>query len=232
MYFQKAAANKWAFSQIWDVFLAGGTISNVLTFCSIALGLVMMSGSAKAWKFALALLGGFIIVQLFRLDKDMKNHWISGIAFLINVISFAFIADQLVFKQKFDNIPQRPQPKPNFPPQAVQQFATPAQTVAPTPIVRPKPASTSRETIYLAFEKENPWAQLLSISPSGLELRALKAPPAEIQTKEIEIKLGSIPLRMSFSKASNEVFFFEFKALNPEQIHAVNSWLLLKSQAA
>jgi hypothetical protein len=250
IYFQKASPTKWTLGHMWQEVQNGGTITNLLTVCSIALGLVMLSGSTKAWKFALALLGGFIIVQLFRLDRDMQNHWIAGVAFLINVLAFAFIADQIVFKQKFDNLPSQfpkdaPLPKPTevIPPPSeipfmpIESLIQPPKQSEVLPNIIPiakvrRETTTSAIKILFAFENETPWAQLLSISTEGVEVLAITAPPPGIEKRVIEIQLANLPFQMQLKTNVKGTIFFEFQALDSNKIIALNSWLKLKSQAA
>jgi hypothetical protein len=234
MSMQKAVKNKWTMDQMWRVIDTSNTTSNVLMVGSILLGMVMMSGSTKAWKFTLALLGGFIAVQLKRLDYDVHVHWIYGVMFLINVGAFAYIADQLVFKQKFDNLPPslQPIPKPVAKSPAEIPKETPIQKENIFPLEKPLP-KTAKNTVLVAFEKQAPWAKLLSISTQGVEVKALSSPPAGMENREIEMNLGQgLPLRLRLLKSSEQVFFFEFRDLKSDQIHTINSWLKQKSQAA
>lgn len=125
------AAEKWTSYQFWKVVNAHSTVNNIMSVASIVIGLTMLSGSRRSWKFALALLGGYILLQVPRLGQDLRSSWIYGAFFLVNIVTFLFIADQLAFKQK--KTAQAPQPvKP------VQTAQVPQSVQAIQPVVEKK----------------------------------------------------------------------------------------------
>ena len=90
---------------VWKSLMLGTfaqNMQNLLSLGSFTIGAVMMLGLRKAWSFVLGLIGLHIIIQTTTLMKDIKENWVWGIVFLINLAIFFFIADQLVFKEKRD----------------------------------------------------------------------------------------------------------------------------------
>ncbi len=88
---------------VWKSLMVGTlaqNMQNLLSLGSFVIGAVMMFGKRKAWTFVLGLIGLHVIIQTITLMKDIKENWVWGIVFLINLAVFFFIADQLVFKEK------------------------------------------------------------------------------------------------------------------------------------
>jgi len=93
--------SKWSPSVAFNLLKTTGSwVHFVLYTASFVIGLIMLRGSTKAWKFVLALVGAYIAYQIMYIGRDLKQHWVAGIFFLINIGVFLFIADQLVWKQK------------------------------------------------------------------------------------------------------------------------------------
>ena len=221
---------RWTFELFKRVLAASSTANLVLMSCSVILGLLMLSGSPKGWKFALALLGGFIAFKITRLGQDLRDHWIHGFFFLMNLGAFLFIADQLVFKQDIKSVKKpepAPQPKPENKP-------TPMPVAVPTPPPRTPPSSyQSHKKILFAFSGSEPWAQLVSISNRGLEIRALKSSGYALENRELEISFSpTCQLKMKLSRQTQDLFFFEFNDLKAQDIEQINSWIARRTAVA
>lgn len=82
-----------------ELLKTGSPLHYFLAFCSLAIGLVMLTtGSKKVWKLVLVFLGIHIYIQFQHLHTNIKQNWLWGVFFLINAAAFVFIAEQLVFK--------------------------------------------------------------------------------------------------------------------------------------
>ena len=92
-------------SIVWQS-LTIGTFSqnmqNLLSIGSLGIGLMMIQGQKRIWGYVLGLIGLHILIQTTTLLKDLKDSWVWGGVFVVNLGIFFFIADQLVFKEKKD----------------------------------------------------------------------------------------------------------------------------------
>lgn len=211
--------DKWTSHQFLKVINAQTTVNNFLSLASIVIGLAMLSGSKKSWKFTMVLLGAHILVQVPRLGQDLRNSWIYGVFFLVNIGAFLFIADQLAFKQKKAMPASQPLPKPEAP-----VFAKPQ----PRLVIK-----TSKRRILVSFQGGVPWAQLVGLSMSGVEMKGLTPPPAEFAHRPIELAIAKdIILKLKFSRQLDNKFFFDFTEMNEEQMNRLNNWLIQAPKAA
>lgn len=92
--------NRWTLQVFWQVFKTSALSIQIMSVASIIIGALMLSGSQKAWRYTLFLLGCHIIDQLLDFGPAYRANKIVIVFFLINVAVFLFIADQLVWKVK------------------------------------------------------------------------------------------------------------------------------------
>lgn len=235
--------DKWTSHQFSKIIHAQTTANNILSLASVVIGLTMLSGSKKSWKFALALLGAHILFQVPRLGQDLRSSWIYGIFFLVNIGAFLFIADQLAFKQKKEAPVKTATPKPE--PVKVKfdlPVEKPEPVVASKPVVlNPEPIKkqprlvikTSKRRILVSFQGGVPWAQLVGLSMSGVEMKGLNPPPAEFAQRPIELVIAKdVILKLKFSRQLDNKFFFDFTEMNEEQMNRLNNWLIQAPKAA
>lgn len=212
--------NRWSLAMFWRIIVVGSVANQVLYVATIVIGFLMLRGTATVWKFVLMLLGGYIVLQISDF-KHVKSSSITWVFFITNILTFMFVADQLVWKVKA--APQKPKPK--TPPQPAAQppltvqavevkpkaapapvakpvpvtATTPAPaakpTVVPAPKAAPKPAyrviPKVRKKILFQFAGGGPWGQLMGISSQGIHVRRLAEPPADIASRVIEISLNN-----------------------------------------
>ena len=96
-------------------YLASGTFLNyILSFASLVIGFIMLTGETKAWKAVLFLLGAHIITQIVNYKTSLWSGPMAWISFTVNVSMFLYIADQLVWKIKIPEIPKANLPKFSF----------------------------------------------------------------------------------------------------------------------
>ena len=54
----------WGKINIWASIMSGDRMTYFLGLCSVVIGLKMLGGSAKAWKYVLILVGAHILIQI------------------------------------------------------------------------------------------------------------------------------------------------------------------------
>jgi hypothetical protein len=101
----------------------------------------MLRGTTTVWKYALMLLGGYILLQISDF-KHVKSSAVTWVFFITNILTFMFVADQLVWKVKASAPKKKPNPNKDF----VAPKA-PASAVAEAQAVIAKPASLPPQTI-------------------------------------------------------------------------------------
>lgn len=201
-----AADDKWTWSVFSHVLVSGILFQKILNIVSVFIGFFLLSGSLKAWKFVLLLLGGYITMQIIYLGQNLRTNPVSGLLFLINVGLFVFIADQLVWKQKITTV-----------------------SVAPVAPKKPITVRKSLAKIIVHFKDFGPWGQLTAISTKGLEVKCLGKVPDHIESREIELRLGkALFLRARFSHRHGSHYFFEYQGLEKDQQLLLRNWIHAK----
>lgn len=229
---------KWTFAMFVKVASAGVLFQQILDAFSLIIGVVLLSGSTKAWRFVLIFLGGYISMQVMYLGKNLRANPLSGVFFLTNIALFIFIADQIVWKQKRSQAPaKKPQPPPQFPLNVDQpterslnlepEIKAPVQHSRAGKKIRQITARKSLAKIMVHFQDYGPWAHLSAISTDGLEVKANEKVPPQIESRVIEIQLGKdLHLKARFAHRHGPHYFFAFDPLSKEKIQKLNSWLL------
>ncbi len=216
---------------VWKSLMLGTfaqNMQNLLSLGSFTIGAVMMLGLRKAWSFVLGLIGLHIIIQTTTLMKDIKENWVWGIVFLINLAIFFFIADQLVFKEKRDEA----ESDEELANEAVEVAATPVTKIEPVPA---PPVSyqglVTKKRIVIHFSDLNLWAQLMHISNQGLWVKALESKPIDVIKKPMVVMLRQdLPLKLMLDHVKGEQCFFQFFPMNAEEVAALNQWILEKAE--
>ncbi|WP_413560358.1 hypothetical protein [Bdellovibrio sp. HCB209] len=239
--------NQWTQEMFWQIIGAGSVPNQILYIATIAIGFLMLRGSATVWKWALLLLGGYIGLQVSDF-KHVKSSGLTWFFFITNIAVFMFIADQLVFN--VEKSKAKPQPKKSPEPKAVAETiitkpteiavakkvipanlpATPGKVVVLQPKAQAKPKTQKipnvRKKILFQFAGQNPWGQLVSISNKGLQIKGLTTPPEEITEKEIDLYLTkNLKLRTKLSMKNEDTYFFDYANLSQENKKELNHWL-------
>jgi len=220
--------NRWSTAMFWRIIAVGSIPNQILYVATVIIGFLMMRGTAAVWKYVLLLLGGYIMLQISDF-KQVKSSSVTWLFFITNILTFMFVADQLVWKVK--SKPQNPNPNPNLnqKPKAPVKFA--AAKAAPKPSFRVIPKV--RKKILFQFADGNPWGQLMGISSQGLHVRQLAEPPADIATREIEIALkNGLILRARLARRHEHEYYFNYSNISTEEIKSLNKWLHSLSNAA
>lgn len=96
----------WKFFDFVGVLKTTSLVSYALAAGSVAIGITMLSGNKKAWKFVLLLIGSHLAVQILNIGSKAWQGPLAWPTFLLNAGLFFFIVDQLVWK--VDSVPERP----------------------------------------------------------------------------------------------------------------------------
>lgn len=197
---------RWNFAFAWKVFEANPVPNKVLFIASFIMGALMLRGSSTAWKYVLALMGCQIVNQLMNFGPSVRASPLFAVFFLVNVIIFLFIADQLVWKVKAS----KPRHKR----------------------LVPMPHKTEKQ-VLIHFEGFGPWAKLTSVSSRGIHIRGIETLPFELNHRDIEVKIKKdLVLRTRLVRALDEDYFFEYVNMTPGELDKLNQWLRSQVQAA
>jgi hypothetical protein len=214
--------NRWSFAMFWRIIAAGSIPNQIMYVATIIIGILMLRGAATVWKYVLMLLGGYILLQLSDF-KHVKSSAVTWMFFITNILTFMFVADQLVWKVKA-SVPKKklnPQPSPK----------APVAAAAPKPAYRVIPKV--RKKILFQFAGRGPWGQLMGVSSQGIHVRGLAEPPPDIATREIEISLNNgLTLRTRLARRKEHDYYFDYTSLSSEEIKSLNKWLHSLSTAA
>lgn len=193
--------NRWTFRIIWQVFQNNHVSTQLLAVASLIIGILMLNGSAKAWRYALFLLGCYIVVQLTQFGSALKASKVALLFLLTNIGLFLFIADQLVWKVQG-------QPKSNG--------------------KKPQPLSLSTQRkVKIEWKNYGIWGELSKIDPEGIAVRSkISKLPFELQDRgiQLELKNGTL-IQTHFSHQKGNIYFFKFEEMSPEKVRGLNLWL-------
>lgn len=193
----------------WKVISSGTPLHYALAACSLIIGVVMLSGSKKAWSFVLALLGAHILIQLMHLGENIRQNWLWGAFFVINAGIFIFIADQLVFKLKVPENPAVPKPIEK-PISAIQQE------------VKPKKLSP----VAIGFRGHGAWAELVEVDNEQIQVRKFKEPPSDIQSRLVEFSFKKgVTLKARYKNHIGPDYYFSFIQMNSAEFQQLNHWI-------
>jgi hypothetical protein len=189
------------------------TMQNFLSIGSFTIGATMIFAQRRAWSFVLGLIGVHIVIQTTTLMKDIKDNWIWGVVFLINLAVFFFIADQLVFKEKREeDVEPAPQPRPA--PEAQSTYS----------------GLVTKKRIVIHFSDINLWGQLMHISNQGLWVKALEKSAIQVLQKPMVVFLRKdLPLKLIFDHQKDEQYFFQFLPMSATEVALLNQWIVEKA---
>ncbi len=227
VWIQHASKNyHWNWPTVMAIVSSGTLLQYALSLLSVVIGVIMLRGSISAWKYVLFLLGCHILTQVGSIGQDIRQNWLWGPFFLVNVSVFIFVADQLVFKQKAAKLLTPEQPGEN-----VHPFK-PAAKVEPVAEVKMDKAHPSFPTLYtkkktlIQFEGFGAWAQLISVSSHKIHVRCLTVPPADFKSRKIEINFrNGLVLQTWLDRKSDQDFYFEYPPLTESQIELLDRWV-------
>lgn len=196
---------------VWQS-LTVGTFSqnmqNLLSVGSLGIGVMMMLGRKRVWGSVLALIGLHILIQTTTLLKDLKDSWIWGAVFLVNLGIFFFIADQLVFKEKRDeDVDKGAQEKDSY------------------------RGLITKKRIIIHFSDLKIWAQLIHISSEGLKVRSFESAQITLHPKPMVVFLRpDLKLQLLLNEVKGSEYFFKFLPMSSLEVAALNQWILEKAE--
>lgn len=225
------AASERTFSLYWRYLTNKPTFLLILALLTITNGVLMLRGKKSAWRFTLFVLGAYIVHQVLNFGPNFRESWVAALYLGINILAFAFIVDQLVWKVE---APKRPlAAKPN--PASAVVVATPKLKAVPssepasnvTPLRRVVKSYKSKRRILLTFGEAVPWAQVTGISSLGFQVKCLlPQPPTGIESREVEFQLNNgLLLKARLTDSKNGQYLFKYTNASPSDITRLNQWL-------
>lgn len=205
-------------------------LSAFLALCSMLIGTTLLSGSTKAWKFVLVLLGSHLLVQILNINDKAWKGPLAWPSFLLNAGLFFFIFDQLVWKVQ---APAGKVIKNNFK-EDVESEAHAAPAAVQKSVVQFPKTSNHREVInlksyrkiYFSFGSPKPWGELKTLSSEILSVRCLVEPPLGIENKVVQINFAEdVVVDIQFEKREDNTVYFKPLNMNKEKVTNLNKWL-------
>lgn len=206
----------WRYISISSYLLSGSFANYFLSAASIIIGIVMLNGSTKAWKFVLALVGSHLLLQVINYKSKMQQGSLAWMAFSVNFLVFIFIADQLVWKVKV-NKPETPVAEPPLAP-PVMQAAKP---------VEPKILHlSSYKKILFSFDSDKPWGRLMTLTSHQLIVNCFTQAPKSIESKVVQISFTKdLILDIKFDRQESNLYYFTPIDMDPDKVTQLNQWL-------
>ena len=200
---------QYTFPIVLRLISSGSITHHILTVASLIIGAIMLQGSSKSWKPVLALLGSHILIQIANIGHDLHENWLWGPFFLVNLIIFFFIADQIVFKLRTN-----------------KTVAANVEVPKPEEKINEAPKIKLKTKILIHFAETGPWAELRSVSLQGLHVHCLQTPPLGVENRKIEISFtNGLHIKSYFKTKSDHDFFFEFATMTPENQLLLSDWI-------
>jgi hypothetical protein len=230
---------RWNSETFWAIAESGTPLQYGLSLLSIIIGIIMLRGSNSAWKYVLFLLGCHILTQVTSIGHDIRENWLWGPFFLVNISVFIFIADQLAFRSK------DPVVKPKTAEVITPSVAMPTTSLAPLHLVKPaeesKPVITTassakahpnfptlftKKKTLIQFEGFGPWAQLISVSSHKIHVRCIGAAPVDFKSRKVDINFrNGLILTTWLDQKTDQDFYFEYPPLTESQIELLDRWV-------
>jgi hypothetical protein len=214
----------WSQFQFWPAIQSTGWISLILAISSVIIGSTLLSGSQKAWKFVLILVGAYLLVQILNVGSQAWKGPLAWPSFILNTSIFFFIFDQLVWKVNAE-IPQKPEAPLKTAPAvsvAVAEASAPAAVQPLKTVINLK----SYRKILFSFGSDRPWGELKTLSSELLSVKTIAAVPANLESKTVQINFAkNVIVDIQFEKQEGDLVYFRPLNLNKEKVTNLNRWL-------
>lgn len=224
--------NKMVWSQVnFGAYLkSGNPISYFLAACSVVIGIKMLGGTTKAWRYVLFLIGAHLLIQIVNINNKAWQGPLAWPSFLLNAGLFFFIVDQLVWKVKAPESSIAPQVAPEAVPKAELTPEPELAAIAPTPL---KPMVEkqvvnlkSYRKILFSFGSDKPWGELKTLSSEELSVRSFAAVPDMVEHKTVQINFAKdVVIEIEFARKENEMYYFRPLNMQKENVTRLNKWL-------
>lgn len=239
----------WRYISISSYLMSGSIANYILAIGSVVIGGIMLSGSTKAWKAVLLLVGTHLLVQILNYKSKEWNGTLGWGAFAVNLSVFLFIADQLVWRVKtkeeiFAEAMEKaaaliPKTKAES---KIPVTATPEVTPAPTaPVAAPAEAGfvlgsgssiekilhlKSYKKIFFSFGSDRPWGRLMTLNSHQLIVNCFAAAPESIENKVVAISFTkNLVIDIKFDRKESNLYYFTPLDMTPVRVSELNQWL-------
>jgi hypothetical protein len=217
----------WSQFQFWAYLRNTNSISLFFAFSSIAIGGTMLTGSAKAWKFVLVLLGSHLLVQVLNINDKAWKGPLAWPSFFLNAGLFFFIFDQLVWKVQ---APANKVVKNNFKHDKEEGQAIAAtsnlENIQELRSFREVINLKSYRKIYFSFGSPKPWGELKTLSSEYLTVRCIVEPPMGIENKVVQINFAQdVVVDIQYSNRQDNIIYFKPLNMSKEKVTNLNKWL-------
>lgn len=216
----------WRYISISSYLLSGSITNYILAFGSITIGCIMLSGSTKAWKAVLVLVGMHLLLQILNYKSKEWQGTLGWSAFLVNLSVFLFIADQLVWRVK-----------------SKAELMAEAKSHASGVAVKSKPSSDfvlgeasrpvekilhlkSYKKIFFSFGANRPWGRLMTLTSHQLIVNCFEKAPESIENKTVQIAFTkNLVVDIKFDRKESNLYYFTPLDMTPERVTELNQWL-------
>ena len=245
----------WSQFQFLSLLKQTTALSFFFALSSVIIGATLLSGSTKAWKFVLVLLGSHLLVQVFNINDKAWKGPMAWPSFLVNAGLFFFIFDQLVWKVyapapkvvnsefkdeevSYEEAVNNDSKNDEF---ANEEFAELARkekyadltNVELAEIIKFEKLQNRRvinlqsyRKIYFSFGQPRPWGELKTLSSELLSVKCISEPPADIQFKIVQINFAEdVVVDIQFDKRENDMVYFKPLNMSKEKVTNLNKWL-------
>jgi hypothetical protein len=211
----------WSQFQFFSLFKQVTPLSFFFAICSVAIGATLLSGSTKAWKFVLILLGAHLLDQVLNINDKAWKGPMAWPSFLINAGLFFFIFDQLVWKVNAP-ISKSADDKLNEDKLAESAEVIKFESAQYRRVINLE----SYKKIYFSFGQPRPWGELKTLSSESLSVKCISEPPIDIEFKTVQINFAEdVVVEIQFDKRENDLIYFKPLNMNKEKVTNLNKWL-------
>jgi hypothetical protein len=189
---------------------SGNAINYFLAACSVGIGIKMLGGSTKAWRYVMLLIVAHMLIQIVNVNNKAWQGPLAWPSFLFNAGLLFFIVDQLVWKIKV--------------PESAKNLAsvTPINPVFEKHVLNLK----SYRKILFSFGSEKPWGELKTLSSEELCVKSFAAVPALVEHKTVQINFArDVVIEIEFSHKENEMYYFKPLNMQKDNVTRLNKWL-------
>ncbi len=239
----------WRYISISSYLMSGSIANYILAIGSVVIGGIMLSGSTKAWKAVLLLVGTHLLVQILNYKSKEWNGTLGWGAFAVNLSVFLFIADQLVWrvKTKEEIFAEAMEKAAALIPKAKAEVKIP---VTATPEVTPASAASvaapaeagfvlgagssiekilhlkSYKKIFFSFGSDRPWGRLMTLNSHQLIVNCFAAAPESIENKVVAISFTkNLVIDIKFDRKESNLYYFTPLDMTPARVSELNLWL-------
>lgn len=200
---------------------SGNPISYILAICSIGIGIKMLGGTPRAWRYVLGLIGAHLVIQVLNLNNRAWQGPLAWPSFILNVGLFYFIMDQLVWKIEVNSF--HAMPKIKTPVKAVEK---PVDNVMMLEKERQVINLKSYRKILFSFGSKQPWGELKTLSSEELAVRSFARVPDNIEEQIVQINFSKeVIVEIQFSRKEGEMYYFKPLNMQKNDISRLNQWL-------